>query len=416
MTQNAERGASTDLIAQNLDTFSGTGVSTTYYDNVVNASAVSGINIQRYGSVLHIYSTNSTDFQIEVVSTWYDHLLVFKDETPDFKKLPVESPDDFVIKVSGDNQKAQDDFYVKFNDGVWKETNEPASLTQLDNTTLPHKLTKLASGNFQFDPVTYAERKVGDDDTNPFPSFIGFTLSDIFFHRNRLGVLADENVIFSRAGEFINFDFQKVSVTAVDSDPVDVAVSSNKGILKHAVPFNESLLLFSDLTQFKVTADPVLTPETVNVANTTEFEASLRAKPAQAGKFVYFASKRVHGQAWEYFVDSDTDTNDASEISAHVPKYLAGEVINIQASSMKTCYLYKQTMTHKHYMYIGTTGRVEKNYRPFGHAGYLVVMLLLFFQQVIFLLIKRGNNLFLERINLSVDEATEYTDGASLST
>ena len=144
MTQNAERGASTDLIAQNLDTFSGTGVSTTYYDNVVNASSISGITIQRYGSVLHIYSTNSTDFQVEVGdSHGGDHLLVFKDETPDFKKLPVESPDNFVIKVSGDNQKAQDDFYVKFNDGVWKETNEPSSLTQLNNATLPHKLVSL---------------------------------------------------------------------------------------------------------------------------------------------------------------------------------------------------------------------------------------------------------------------------------
>jgi hypothetical protein len=30
----------------------------------------------------------------------------------------------------------------------------------------------------------------------------------------------------------------------------------------------------------------------------------------------------------------------------------------------------------------------------------------------IYMLIKRGTNLFLERINLSVDEATEYTDGA----
>ena len=418
LTQNAERGASTDLIAQNLDTFSGTGVSTTYYDNVSNASAVSGINIQRYGSVLHIYSTNSTDFQVEVGdSHGGDHLLVFKDETPDFKKLPVESPDNFVIKVSGDNQKAQDDFYVKFNDGVWKETNEPSSLTQLNNATLPHKLSKLANGNFQFDPVTYAERKVGDDDTNPFPSFIGFTLSDIFFHRNRLGVLADENVIFSRAGEFINFDFFRKSVlTIVDSDPVDVAVSSNKvSILKHAVPFNESLLLFSDLTQFKVTADPVLTPETVNVANTTEFEASLRAKPAQAGKFVYFASKRgAWSGMWEYFVDSDTDTNDASEISAHVPKYLNGEVINIQASSNEDMLLIQtdndpQALYVYRYYWQGRE-KLQASWSRWVFSGDVIGFS--FNRADIFLLIKRGNNLFLERINLSVDEATQYTDGA----
>jgi len=295
-TQNAERGAATDLIATNLNTFSGTSVSSTYYQNITNGSAVSGLTVTRYGNVLHVQSTDSTDFQVEVGdSHGGQHLLVFKDETPDFKKLPVEAPVGYVIKVSGDNQKAQDDYYVRFTDDeVWKETLDSNILTELNAATMPHKLTKLANGNFQFDPVTYEPRTVGDDNTNSFPSFVGFTLSDIFFHRNRLGVLADENVIFSRAGEFTSFDFFRKSVlTIVDSDPIDVAVSSNKvSILKHAVPFNDSLLLFSDLTQFKVTADPVLTPETVNISNTTEFEASLRAKPAQAGKFVYFGSKR----------------------------------------------------------------------------------------------------------------------------
>ena len=336
-TQNAERGASTDLIAQNLDTFSGSTVNGTYYDNITNASAVAGLTVTRYGSVLHIESSDSTDFQVEVGdSHGGDHLLVFKDTTPDFKKLPTEGPNDYIIKVAGDNNKAQDDYYVKFNDGVWKETVEQGALIELDASTMPHKLAKQADGSFIFDEVDYAQRRVGDDNTNPYPSFIGYNFADIFFHRNRLGLLADENVIFSRAGEFLEFDFfRKSTLTIIDSDPIDVAVSSNKvNILKHAIPFNDSLLLFSELTQFKVTADPVLTPETINVSNTTEFEASLRAKPAQAGRFVYFATKRgAWSGLWEYFVDTDTDTNDASEITSHIPEYIDGEIKNIQASS-----------------------------------------------------------------------------------
>ena len=418
LTQDAERGASTDLIAQNLNTFSGTVVSTQFYDDITDASAVTGLTLTRYGSTIHIQSTNATDFTVEVGdSHGGDHLLVFKNETGDFKKLPVESAEGFVIKVSGDNQKAQDDYYVKFSGGVWKETNEPASLTQLDNTTLPHKLAKLPSGNFTFDPVTYAERKVGDDDTNPFPSFVDFTLADIFFHRNRLGLLADENVIFSRAGEFLEFDFfRKSTLTIVDSDPIDVAVSSNKvSILKHAVPFSESLLLFSDLTQFKVTADPVLTPETINVSNTTEFEASLRAKPAQAGKFVYFASKRgAWSGMWEYFVDTDTDTNDASEISAHVPQYLNGEIINIQASSNEDMILIQtnndpQALYVYRYYWQGRE-KLQASWSRWVFDGDVIGFS--FNRADIYLLIKRGTNLFLERINLSVDDATNYTTGA----
>ena len=416
-TQNAERGASTDLIAENLAKFSGSSVSTTYYENITNSGAVSGLTVTLYGSVIHIQSSNSTDFTVEVGdSHGGDHLLLFKEETPDFKKLPVECPEDFVIKVSGDNQKAQDDYYVKYNSGVWKETLDGGIETDIDASTMPHKLAKNADGTFTFDEVDYKSRAVGDDNTNPFPSFVGFTLADIFFHRNRLGVLADENVIFSRAGEFEEFDFfRKSTLTIVDSDPVDVSVSSNKvSILKHAVPFNEALLLFTDLTQFKLTADPVLTPETVNIANTTEFEASLRAKPAQAGKFVYFASKRgAWSGMWEYFVDTDTDTNDATEISAHVPQYLDGEVIDIQASSNEDMLCVRtDNDTESVYIYrYYWQGRdkLQASWSKFTFGADVIGMS--FNLADLYLLIKRGTNLFLERINLSVDEATEYTDG-----
>lgn len=417
-TQNAERGASTDLIAENLDTFSASTVSTTYYENITDGSAVTGITVTRYGSVLHIQSTNSTDFQVEVGdSHGGDHLLVFKDETLDFKKLPVEAPEDYVIKVVGDNQKAQDDYYVKYADGVWRETVEPDAILNLDASTMPHKLIKNIDGSFTFDEASYADRSVGDDNTNPFPSFIGYTFSDIFFHRNRLGLLADENVIFSRAGEFLDFDFfRKSTLTIVDSDPIDVAVSSNKvSILKHAVPFNESLLLFSDLTQFKVTADPILTPETINIANTTEFEASLRAKPAQAGKYVYFASKRgAWSGMWEYFVDTDTDTNDANEITSHVPEYLKGEIKNIQASSNEDMIIC-QTDNDPQALYIYRyywSGRekLQSSWSRWVFDGDVIGCS--FNLADVNILIKRGTNLFLERINLSVDDATEYTDGS----
>ena len=416
-TQKAERGASTDLIAQNLDTFSGTNVDNTLYDSITNGSAVSGLTVTRYGSVLHIQSTNSTDFQVEVGdSHGGDHLLVFKDETPDFKKLPVEGPNDFLIKVAGDNQKAQDDFYVKFDDGVWKETVAENILIDIDAATMPHKLTKQSNGTFIFDEVVYESRKVGDDDTNDFPSFIGFTLADIFFHRNRLGVLADENVIFSRAGEFVNFDFfRKSTLTTVDSDPIDVAVSSNKvNILKHAVPFNNTLLLFSELTQFKVTADPILTPETINVSSTTEFEASLRAKPAAAGRFVYFATKRgAWSGMWEYYVDSDTDTNDAAETTSHVPEYLDGEIKKIEASSNEDMILVQTTgETESVYVYRYYWKGREKLQASWSKWTFGDDVLSMAFNLAdIMILVKRGSNLFLEKINLSVDDATQYTTG-----
>lgn len=415
-TQNAERGASTDIIAENLDTFSGTGVSTTYYDNIVNGSAVTGITITRYGSVLHIESTDTTNFQVEVGdSHGGEHLLVFKDETPDFKKLPVEAPTNFKIKISGDNNKAQDDYYVNYDGTVWKETIASNVETSLDNAKMPHKLQKQTDGTFIFDEIDYLDRKVGDDTTNAFPSFIGFKFNDIFFHKNRMGLLADENIILSRAGEFINFDFfRKTTLTVVDSDPIDIAVSSNKvSVLKHAVPFNETLLLFSDLTQFKLTGTP-LTPETVNIANTTEFEASLRAKPAQAGRFVYFASKRGDWSGmWEYFVDTDTDANDASEITGHVPEYIDGEITNIQASSNEDMILAQANddseSIYVYRYYFSGREKLQSAWSKWTFGADVVHFS--FNLADVLLLIKRGTNLHLEKINLSADSAESVTDG-----
>ena len=57
----------------------------------------------------------------------------------------------------------------------------------------------------QYTLPKWGERTVGDLDSAPSPSFIGSKINNVFFFRNRLGFLADDNVILSRAAEFFNF-------------------------------------------------------------------------------------------------------------------------------------------------------------------------------------------------------------------
>ena len=132
---------------------------------------------------------------------------------------------------------------------MWTETVAPNVDIALDNTTLPHQLLAMLMELFTLQTTTFKERLVGMM-ILIFPSFVDFKINDIFFHRNRLGLLSDENIILSEAGEFTAFNFfKRTTLTILDTDPIDVAVSNNKvSILKHIVPFNESLLLFSDLT------------------------------------------------------------------------------------------------------------------------------------------------------------------------
>jgi hypothetical protein len=416
-TSNAERSIQTDRIANNLNYF--TATETTYYGSV-GAGSIPGMSVTQYGNVLYYQSTDGNDFDIEVEdSRGSQHLLAFKNQTADFDDLPPNGPEGFVIGVVGDNDKGQDDYYVELqiddNGGqVWKETIKPNIETELNASTMPHQLVRRSDGDFDFQQATYASRKVGDDDTNPFPSFVGFNLADIFFHRNRLGVLADENVIFSEAGQFEEFNFfQRTTLTLLDSDPIDVAVSNNKvSLLRHAVPFTESLLLFSDLTQFRLDATDLLTPETVSIDVTTQFEASLRAKPVGAGRYVFFATKRgKYSGVREYFVDLDTEVDDAADITAHVPSYILGEVKKMEASSnedMLICLTANDpTAMYVYRYYWQGNEKLQSSWSRWVMSGN--VLNVSFNKSEIFVLVKYDTGVFLERINLSEDDATEVT-------
>mgnify|MGYP000651286883 FL=1 len=66
----------------------------------------------------------------------------------------------------------------------------------------------------------------------------------------------------------------------LDSAPIDVAVSQNEvSLLKAAVPAQDNLILFSDLTQFTLSADQLLTPSEIVIDQSTKYECDLTTSP-----------------------------------------------------------------------------------------------------------------------------------------
>lgn len=379
-----------------------------------------GFTKELLDNVIYIKRTDNQDFEVEATDSRGDtFILAFKGQTSDFKKLPPKGKEGFLIEVTGDNQKGQDDYYVQLTDPdgngqlVWKEVAAPSTEKQFDATTMPHQLIRLSNGTFEFKPASWGEREAGDNDTNPFPSFVDYKINDIFFHRNRLGFLSDENVIMSEAGSYFNF-FQNTVITLVDSGPLDVAVSNNQvSILKHAVPFSEQLLLFSDLTQFVLRAEDVLAPDTVSIDVTTQFEASLRSKPVGAGKYIFFATQSgTSSGVREYFVETDTDTNDAANITAHVPSYIKGEITKLTASSNEDTLLVlsdddKKAVYVYRYYWNGNE-KLQSAWSKWVFDG--DVLNADFNKSEIYMIVKRGNDVCLEVINLGTDSAIAVTD------
>ena len=276
---------------------------------------------------------------------------VVKDKVQNFSDLPAQAINNMVVEVQGDASNSFDNYYVIFKTAtnVWKETVAPGIETKLDPNTMPHVLIRTADGNFRFTQVdgssytisgtsydvpSWGTRVVGDIDSSPNPSFVGSKINDIYFHRNRLGFLADENVILSRSGEVFEF-FNETVTDSLDTDPIDINVAHTKvSILKHAVAFDEKLLLFSDQTQFILTGGASLSPSSVSVNVTTEYETLDSVQPKGSGNNVFFLfNKGQFTGVREMYVEADGETNQGEDITANIPKYVPSEVFKIAIAS-----------------------------------------------------------------------------------
>lgn len=307
--------------------------------------SVSGFTARADGSTVVITKTGNAEFDLATYDSLGDQGLSATVGTVQrFDDLPAKAPDGYIAHIQGDQTNNFDDYYVKFvsdngtqtklGEGTWIEWTKPNITYELDYSTMPHLLIRQTDGSFTFEEAEWGDRAVGDETSIPTPSFVGNTLTDVFFFQNRLGFLSGENVNMSRTSEYFDF-FSTTARTILDDDPIDVAASHTKvSLLKHAIPFDRKLLLFSDQTQFIFKGGDFLTPKNTSISQTTEYEASTTAQPAAAGNVVYFPANRGGFTAVrEYYVIDDTDRSDATDVTSHVAKYVPTGVFKMTAST-----------------------------------------------------------------------------------
>jgi len=371
----------------------GSGATFSVPTNAVVSRA--NLEITRKGSVIR-FKSNDGPFKIRVEDGLSNEGLgLAYQEVASITDLPKQCFNNFSIKVKGDADIDQDDYFVRFStkdksefgEGTWvecvgwtRDESESGVLTAiettLDATTMPVTLVpvftgdditsfKLQTPQEDLNPTPpessrWRTRQAGDNGTNPFPSFVGGTINDVFFFKNRLGFLTDSNVIFSEADEYFNF-FRTTTQQLLDSAPIDVGLSHTKvAVLQHAVPFQEKLMLFSKQSQFVLRGADVLSPKTVAIAPVTEYDISDTTQPIALGNYIYFTFKRNEYEGvYEYFVDNNTETFNSEEITQQIPKYITSDVQRIAGSQAentivigtsadaKTLFVYKYYWSNK---------------------------------------------------------------------
>lgn len=299
----------------------------------INAGGVATATVVGSG----LYITAASAFTIETRgSVEDDGLYVFQDQISTIAKLPTQCKDGYKVKVVNSVDVDVDDMWVEFNTtnaaaygpGVWEEAAAPGITYQLDPLTMPHQLVRQTNGSFNFSPVTWEDRVVGDNTTNPLPSFVGSVITNVFFYRNRLGFLSNESVILSKAGDYFNF-FVTTAMSVTSDDPIDITASSTKPItLNYVNTTSVGLVLFGQNEQFLLTTDSdVLSPTSAKINTLSKYECDSKIRAVELGTGNVFISKTpLYSKVFELLNIQSNGPPDLIEDTNVIPELIPSAV------------------------------------------------------------------------------------------
>lgn len=318
--------------------------------------------------------------------------------------------------IEGNSDAGFSRYYVIRRAGVWVETHAYAGSIALDEVTMPHALVRESDGDFHVREFGWVPRLFGDDDTNPAPSFVGKTITSLGYHKNRLVMSAGENIIFSGAGDYGNF-FRNTVTQLLDSDVVDVAVSTKSiSQVNHILPADNGMMFFSDQNQFALNVDQLLTPSTVSIDVATSYEMNEVVVPINIGQDVFFVTETGnYSRVREYTMgNSEGLETDATDITAHVSKYLPKQILRLTGSSNEDVLFVLSSATgfqNRVYVYKFFYSGGEKvqsawGYWEFGSDTEIKDIEIL--NNNLYLIIERSDGTYLEKINI---QQTSYPLG-----
>ena len=278
-----------------LDAISNTGITATIVGNCLHLSRASAFNVTAPDkNIMSIVTSEANNVADLANSGRHGHVVKIVNSA--------DEDDDYYLKFKVDNQAVGSNETLasaRFGAGHWTETCAPNLNITLDKDTMPVQLRRVDPGTYSinggpsqsypngvFEVVnpSWNDRLVGDDNTNPEPTFVGNKIQKLLFFRNRFVALSDNNVILSRTNEFYNW-WSKTAMTVGDSDPIDLKTSSTFPTkLFDGIEVNTGLLLFSSNQQFMLTTDSdTLSPTTAKVNYLSSFNYNHNTKPFSLG-------------------------------------------------------------------------------------------------------------------------------------
>ena len=253
-------------------------------------------------------------------------------------------------------------------------------------------------------------REVGDSETNPMPTFVGYPIDTISFYKNRIVFTSRQNVICSQAGDYFNF-FASTVITIVDSDPIDLSASTLKPIrLKHAIAAPQGLLLFGDNAQLLLsTTTEAFSPKTAEVNLLSTLSQTDRIAPLDIGSsYMFLEEGEKASSIYEMILDGGNGKPANIELTRFIPTYIPSAVLDMQVSQSAgtMAILSKQELSSLYLYRWFQNGET----RISGWFRWMLPGTIEFFtfdHDILFVVTKHGSNYVLSKMSLLTDTPSE---------
>lgn len=309
-------------------------------------SGITGVTAAALGSTVAVWEDGRAEWlQIEIESGQGDRTTVAINQIIESTDgLPLFAAVGTRITVRPDPTSDKGIYYLQaeriaddptgefLEEVVWSEDRNPLQPHSFDATTLPHRI-QYDGSTFSFGSVPWNSRNTGDDDSTPFAEFLGKPLTTMGYFQKRLVVVADNAVYMTETEDLENW-FRQSAVNLLVTDPIGITTSElGTDKILHLVPHNRDLLCITSNSQFKISGEVAVTPETVSMPLTTKYECQVSVPPVTIGNSVYFPID--YGDSTgiqEYTGERDTSQDFAAPVTNHVIGYLAGKASLMAAS------------------------------------------------------------------------------------
>lgn len=386
------------------------------YDDLSDSFSTSTWSFYRCNSTIRIQNKNEEDFEIYTTDSNGDrNLFCIYKEFDSVTDLPACACDGFIVKIIGDDGDTSDDYYVQFNTqdgstwgtGTWQECPSPDVTYHPLPETMPHAFVRQSDGTFVFKTIDWTDRKAGDEDSAATPSIFGEKIEDMFCHKGRLGFLAGDKSIFTDSDDIFSL-FKRTVMTSLDTDPIDVGSNSKMVLLKHTLPYDGDILLFSPSTIFTLQGGDVFSNSTVSIDLTMEYPCSSLCKPISAGSSGIFVFENGdYSGLYEIYTNSSYVVT-ARNITEQVPCYLPAHIFKMAGSTVNNFLGLlswdEPTAIYVYDYYYSSDAKVQSAWHKWTFDTVDQVLNIDFIDNWMYLTMQYSDGIYLEKMNCTPEQ------------